>query len=257
VSVVGETFVALRVISGNLEKDIAAHVQAAVKKAEGVAQVTPKVNNPKTKTELGKMESIFKASFDQIRSKIHTVAEEGGPFSSTLAKIAEKATAIGPAGTAAAIGIAAVTAEAVAATHTFIEFAEQVHKFQLLSGASTEDASRFVVALRLLGVDADRVGAGLFRLSRNAGGANNQLKQLGVQTAYTAQGGVDLVGTFLNIADAVKQAGGGSQSAQVAFAAFGRSGLALLPILARGRPTRTTKSCTKATSKQPSGSRSS
>lgn len=251
-SVVGETFVSVHAISASLEKEIAAQAKVAATRAEQALKIKPSVNTAGAKQEFDKLgHAVENANghlnktgkavgplgvlMGNLRAKLHTVAEEGGPVSRQLASIAEGATALGPEFLAVAGAAAIVVGALVVGGEAFVKFAEDVHKFQLVSGASAETSSRFVVALRLLGVEPARVGAALFRLNRQIGDGTDKLAENGIAVARTSAGNTDLVGTFLNVADAMAKTDDGGKKASLAFAAFGRQGIALLPVLARGR----------------------
>lgn len=229
-AVVGTAEVILRVSTTALDKQITEQVNAALKSAE---QQGARLKN--VSSQSSQATGVLGRALADLRSRLRSVAESGGPVSSELANITEKIIGLGGVAGGVALGIAALAGAAIVGTEKFIAFGEQVHQFQLVSGASAETASRFVVAMRILGVEPDRVGAGLFRMGRQIADGTSKLQALGVQTARNRDGNVNLTETFLNVADAVHRASGDGDKAAVAFAAFGKQGLALLPVLDRGR----------------------
>lgn len=229
-AVVGTAEVLLRVSTTGLDKQIEAQVNSALKTAERSGQKLTQVNDQHAKST-----GTLGRALGDLKGRLHSVAEEGGPVSRELANVATKVLALSGPLAVVGVGVAVLTGVLAIGTEAFLKLAEQVHKFQLLSGASAEDASRFVVALRLLGVEPDRIAGGLFRMGRQISDGTSKLNGMEGVISRTKTGGVDLVDTFLNVADAVKQASGDGDKASIAFAAFGRQGLTLLPILERGR----------------------
>lgn len=258
-SVVGETFVTVHSVSAALEKEIAAQAKVAATAAEKSLKLTPSVNTSGAKSELGRLEQAAQNAGKQLggvsgaagsagkgtnilatvmadaRAKLHTVAEEGGYVSSKLAGVAESATFATPAVGGLLLAVAALAAVTIGGVAKFVSLASEIRKFEILSGSSAETASRFVVALHELGVAPNTVAAGLFRLAQQIGNNTDKLAESNVAVARTAEGNVDLVKTFLNIADAVHKAADGTARNTIAFNAFGRQGRELVPILSRGK----------------------
>jgi hypothetical protein len=145
--------------------------------------------------------------------------------------------AVTPTG-AALGGLAADAAAFKFGQHLVSEFADAtagVRAFQRVSGATAEDSSKLTVAARVLGVDSEQLGKSMFRLAHNLDGGKDALAKYGVEVAKNKDGSADLTDTMLNVADAVHRVGPGAEADAIAFAAFGRQGAALLPILLRGR----------------------
>lgn len=250
--IVGETFVSVHAVTADLEKEISAGAKNAATTAEKAATITPKVNAAGAKQELGALEQAStkaKTSLDStgkssgllgtamadLKTKLTGVASEGGAVTGELSSLGQASAAAGPEVLAVAAAVALATGATIISANKFESLADQVHKFSLISGASTEDSSRFVVALKSLGVSSDTVGAGLFRLGHQIQDGTDKLGAAGVQVARTSDGNVDLTQTFLNVADAVQKAGGDTEKSTIAFDAFGRQGVALLPVLEQGR----------------------
>lgn len=137
------------------------------------------------------------------------------------------------AGAAAATAIVKFAVDGVTA---FEELTGEIRKFQRVSGASAEDASKLVAAFHVLGVDADTAGRAVFKLAVNIGTGNKAFAESGIAIARAKNGNVDLVGTILNIGDAYKKTSDISKRDTLLSAAFGvRQGQALLPILGKTR----------------------
>lgn len=117
----------------------------------------------------------------------------------------------------------------------FTSLADSIRHVQQVSGATAEDASRLVAVGNALGVNADSTASAFFRLSQNIQKHASTLEADGVSIAKNSKGGVDLSATLLNVSDAYIKAGKGAAGNKVLFDSFGRSGAALIPILAAGR----------------------
>lgn len=141
------------------------------------------------------------------------------------------------AGVVSGVGAAAaaITSFAAASIAHFADTAQEVRKFQRVTGQSAEDASHFVSAFDDMGISADVASSAMFKLSKNISGGGKSLTDLGIGIAHAADGTADLQGTFLNIADAVTKTSDPTERAAIVFAAFGKQGAALLPILEKGR----------------------
>src|SRR5262249_41920701 len=119
--------------------------------------------------------------------------------------------------------------------HSFVELADKVRKFKEISGASAEESSRFVSVLDQLGISSDTGARGMFLFGKAVAGHEQALKSLGIQVARNSDGNVNLTESLLNVSDAFRATPDPARRAQIAAAAFGRSGSALIPILERGR----------------------
>jgi hypothetical protein len=117
----------------------------------------------------------------------------------------------------------------------FADATSSVRQFQRASGATAEDASRFVSVANQLGISTDGFATSMFRLGRNVAQHSDVLKADGVEIARNKQGNVDLGGTLLNVADAYNHTADQGAKNKLVMDAFGRSGMAMIPILQRGR----------------------
>lgn len=149
-------------------------------------------------------------------------------------KVSGQALAAGVTAGVATAG-AAIAAFAIKSVGHFNETAQSVRAFQRVTGQSAEDASHFVAAFDDMGVSAEQASSSMFKLSKNISTGGKALTDLGIGIEHTANGSTDLQGTFLNIADAVSKTSDPAKRAEIAFAAFGKSGAALLPILEKGK----------------------
>lgn len=153
-----------------------------------------------------------------------------------LDKLGMSGASVGSAvvGGLAAAGTALVAFGAKSVAH-FNETAQSVRALQRITGQSAGDASKFVAAFDDMGISADKANGALFKLSKTTATNSKALEDLGIEVARTKDGGADLEGTFLNVADAVASTEDPARKAEIAFAAFGKQGQALLPILEKGR----------------------
>lgn len=137
--------------------------------------------------------------------------------------------AIGGGALAAAAGIGALVASGVG---KFTELAGKVRDFQRVSGASADTSSRFVAVLDDMGVNADAGAKAISKLLR--GLDTGAIQKFGVEVAKTKDGNVDAVPTLANLADAYRKLQDPAQKAELRFAALGKQGDTLIPILEKG-----------------------
>ncbi len=144
-----------------------------------------------------------------------------------------------PAATAAAAGVGAlvvgVGALAKAGIENFVSNAQKVRDFGRAAGTSAEESSQFVSALDDMGIASEQGASSIFKLAKNIETNEGALAKLGVTAVRTKDGSVDLKETFLGVADAFAAQPDPAKRAELAMAAFGKSGAALIPILEKGR----------------------
>lgn len=133
---------------------------------------------------------------------------------------------------AGGIALAKFTADGVAG---FVNLADKVRDFQRASGATTEESSRFIAVLDDFGISAETGAAAVFKLAKTVGTGAADLEKFGVEVVKNKNGTVDLTETLLNVADAYAATTDPVARTQIAFAAFGKQGQQLLPILEKGR----------------------
>lgn len=185
--------------------------------------------------------SAIRSSFDDIASIVTSrFGVVGREANRALTGIVDGALASGSAAglgvaAGAVVGGAALVKMGADGIKKFSELGAEIRDFQRISGASAEDSSRMVAALRMLGVESKSAAGGLFNLSNSVERNADKLKADGVEIARNHDGTVRLLETLLNISDAYKKAGGAAEGNRIAFDAFGRSGATLVPILAAGR----------------------
>lgn len=138
-----------------------------------------------------------------------------------------------------ALGVAgastAIAKFAVDGVSAFVEVAGEIRKFQRVSGASAEDASKLVAAFHILGVEGDTAAASVFQLARRIESTSEKLADVGVVVARSANGSANLVETILNIGDAYRATEDPAKRANLVFTAFGRGGAPIIPILGKTR----------------------
>lgn len=221
----------------NLEKDVSG-VGASLKTTGGHAATAAgglKELEGKAAGAGGSIKNVLTNGLSAAKSKLEEFASQGGAASKALQGIVSGgAGAVGPLA-GVAVGIGALTAITAAGVGHFIELTGQIRAFKNITGASSEDASRFVVALNELGINSDAVAKGLFKMSREIEGGKGKLAEFGIETVRTKGGQVDLIATFRNVADAIQRVGPGADANTIAFGAFGKAGQQLLPILLKNR----------------------
>lgn len=132
-----------------------------------------------------------------------------------------------------AVGGAAIAKFALDGITKFAAYAGEVRNFQRTSGATAEVSSRFVAVLDDLAISSETGAAAISKLTRNA--AAGKLEAFNVELARTKQGSLDTTETLMNVADAYSATADPAERARLRFAAFGKQGDALIPILEKGR----------------------
>ena len=135
----------------------------------------------------------------------------------------------------AVVAGAALAAFAIDGARQFVDLAGEIRNFQRASGASAEESSRFVAVLDDLGVSSEKGASAIFKLGRKVADGGADLEKFGIAVARNKDGAVDLTGTLLNAADAYAATSDPAKRAELAFAAFGKQGQELVPILEQGR----------------------
>lgn len=161
----------------------------------------------------------------------------GGKLSGLKGALGNAFKSIGPQAIAGAVGAAggAIAAFAAKSIAHFNETAQSVRAFQRVSGENAKSASQFVSAFDDMGISADKATGAFTKLAKNVGDGGQKLTDLGIQIGHTNSGTADLRETFLNVADAVSKTEDPARRVEIAMAAFGKTGAALLPILEKGR----------------------
>ncbi len=134
--------------------------------------------------------------------------------------------------TVAAVALVKFGKESVSA---FSHATAEVSAFKRVAGGTAQDASRLVAAMKTLNVDVAAGGKAFGILSKNIENTPAKLAAVGVQIAKNKDGTNNLGATLLNVADAYQATNDQAEKNVIALTAFGKSGLALTPILARGR----------------------
>lgn len=226
---IGEAYVLIRPTDTGFEAHVITQVDKDI--AAASKKIKPlKIPGPDT--------SAFSKAGGQIASSLTGMLGPLGNVTSSFGSLGNVAKAGGPLAIAGAgvVGLAAGLAVlGLNGIKAFTDLAAQVRQFKNLSGTTAEDASRMVAAFNTLGISTDAVGRGLFRLGRASAEQQDKLAALGVTVVKTASGTVDVSKTFLAVSDAVHRSTDASQRNTIAFEAFGKAGLSLLPVLLKGR----------------------
>lgn len=130
------------------------------------------------------------------------------------------------------VGLAKFAADAVG---EFVSLASQVREFQRASGASAEDASRFVAVLDDMQISSETGSKAIFKMAREIGQGGGELAKFGVEVARNKDGTTNLTETLLNVSDAYTAMHDPAERAALVQAAFGRAGKELIPVLEQGR----------------------
>lgn len=116
---------------------------------------------------------------------------------------------------------------------TFQKIVGEARDLQRASGATAEEASALNDVFGDLGVSTETTARGLVMMSKAIN--TDKLAKFGIEVAKNADGTTNLEGTLLNVVDAYNATADAQQKNIIATTAFGKAGISLIPILARGR----------------------
>jgi hypothetical protein len=163
--------------------------------------------------------------------------------SASFDKVARSATGVGTAvagankshlnqlGASLAVGAAGAVAFGVSAVNSFKAAGSETVKLQKAFGGTVEDASRLRFAAKDTGVDVDTLAKGLQKASVAAVNNSPAFGKLGIATR-DASGHVKSMGQLLpELTDKFSKMQAGPQKTAAIMAIFGKSGMALTPIL--------------------------
>ncbi len=179
------------------------------------------------------------SALSKVTGKLDSFGPIGQKASSTLngmvgglGAIPVPAVAAGAAVGAIAVGIEKMAVSGIA---KFQSLAGEVKQFARVSGAGAEEASRFVALGNRYGVAADTMSSAVFKLGINVEKHKDKLHAAGIEVEKNADGTTNLTGTLLNVSEAYNRTDDPAKKAGIAFAAFGKAGASLLPILSKTR----------------------
>jgi len=133
----------------------------------------------------------------------------------------------------AAVG--ALTTAAIASIKQFTDLADMVRDFGRASGLGAQQSSRLVAVFDDLKISQQAADTGFFRLNRGIASGTVDLSKYGAEVVRTTDGNLDMYRTLLSISDAYTSTTDSGARAQMVQEAFGRGGMALIPILEQGR----------------------
>lgn len=202
---------------------------------------------------------------DKATAKLHTAAQNtkkslgdaadetsrfGGAIDNLAARsplVAGALDRVGVSGTQAAsvIGTAlpgaalaaggALVAFGVHAFNSFQDLAGAVLNFQRVSGATADEASRFVAVLDDYQISAEQGSTAIGKMAKAAANTPEVFARFGVEIAKNKDGTVDLIGTLENAAETYANTSDASTKAALGAALFGKGYQTLIPILEKGK----------------------
>lgn len=117
----------------------------------------------------------------------------------------------------------------------YVDLAGKIRNYSLVTGQSAEASSRQVQAFQELGIGEDVAASGMVKLSKAIETTPKKLAAVGVEVAKDSAGNVDLNATLLNVIGAYQGTEDAAKRNEIALAAFGKGGAALIPILETDR----------------------
>jgi phage-related protein len=156
------------------------------------------------------------------------VSKSVGTSSSTMGRVGSTLAGVGSAVTGVATKVASF---ATSGANDFADWAGQVVSVQKVMGGTTEEASRLSYQAKILGVDSGALAKGMQFLAKDVAGGGKGLAALGISTK-DASGHVKSMPELLKEVSAKLQGiPPGAQRTAAILKIFGKSGMALTPIL--------------------------
>lgn len=232
---------------------VASDSEAAASVASDAMQVEASVDTSSFEEGLSELESSAESAaeaggelggaFTSVGSTISNAMGEAGSAVSGLVEagidklgpqIARVAAAAGPVGAAIAGAAAAATAAIGGAVHATQDWATGVRQLQTVTGLTAEEASALAGAGSELGLTVDQLTSGFGLLAKAIVNGSTGLEQYGIETRDAAGEVLPFQDVLANISDKFLTLPEGPERAAFAMNVFGRSGRALIPILAQG-----------------------
>lgn len=191
-------------------------------------------------SEFKKVGASAKKELGEVDKATQTTRTQGGLLGKGLDKLGLSSIDTGTAMKVALAGGATAAGVALVkfgkdGVEAFSNATLQVTNFRRVAGGTAEDSSRLVAAMNTLHVDVEAGAKAFGILSKNIENTPKKLEEIGIAVAHNKNGTADLAGTLLNVSDAYNATADAAQKNVIALTAFGKGGLALAPILAKGR----------------------
>lgn len=244
-TVIGEAFVRVRPLATGFETEAKASVEKALGNVGGASSAAGKglseaekegANLEKRLGSLGQAaSSLGGVGLPGVGKAAGGVSSELGGLSKAAGGLAGAMDPVTLAIGAAAVGLALEIGFLAKGVTAFEEQTKAVLTFQRIVGGTAQDDSRLVATLQALGVEPQQTARGFKILSTTIEQHQEKLTNLGIEVARNKAGQVDLSATLLNVGDAYKRTADPAERLQIVTTAFGRSGIALIPVLAQTR----------------------
>lgn len=137
--------------------------------------------------------------------------------------------ATSPAGLTA--GLAAAGTFAAEAVQQYVALGVQVADFAAATGLAAEDASRWAEVAGDVGIEVTALQSTIGKLNKTI--EPELFDRLGVSIAHTADGAVDVNGTFLNVIDRLREIKDPAEQARVGAELLGRGWQSVAPLISR------------------------
>jgi len=191
----------------------------------------------------GQFQSVFKKSADSVGGLGKSLDKLEGSVKGAFDSMAGSAgqlggvlSALGPAGLVAAAGIGAlsvaiggVVAFIAEATKGLVEFGGKLADLSQRTGLSTTTLQELKFAGSLVGVSMEEAADGMNKLQKAIVAGDSVFERLGLNLERLR--GLDAAGQFDAVATAIRGISDPAQQAAAAMEAFGRGGVALLPLI--------------------------
>lgn len=195
------------------------------------------LNNVASKSDhLAARQDVLASSFGKAKTELLSLVPGGQQAASALDKVKGSSEGTGLSMSSALAGGVAVAGAAIATmtvkgVQQYSALTGEVRKYQNVTGASAQEASKMIAVTKALGVDTEALTTGMFRSGAQIAKNADQFTAAGVAIAHNKNGTVDLTGTLKNAAAAYQRSADATERDNIAKLLGGKRGQELIPIL--------------------------
>jgi len=119
--------------------------------------------------------------------------------------------------------------------NAFGDVGKEVIKLQRYTGGTAEEMSKLRFAAEETGVSTDTLAAGMGKMQKSAAAGSKAFADLGISVNDASGHTKDSTALFMETAQKISEMGNGTAKTAETMAIFGRGGMALLPMLNKGK----------------------
>jgi len=119
--------------------------------------------------------------------------------------------------------------------NAFQDVGKEVIKLQRYTGGTAEEMSKLRFAAEETGVSTDTLALGLGKMEKSAAGSSKAFDALGISTKESNGHLKNATDLFMETSQKISELGNGTEKTAAVMGIFGRNGMALLPMLNKGK----------------------